>query len=153
MLSASTTDFPATVARRARRPPSRVDDSRAWWQVPAKHFYIGLIVVSLVIAALSLLIPSTPSYDPWAWLVWGREIVHLDLHTTGGPSWKPLPMLFTRSVRAVRQRRSPTCGWWSRAPAPFDGGGDGVQGSPVRLTREIGGRHRRSRDPGAGCSR
>ena len=48
-----------------------------------------------MIAALSLLIPSTPSYDPWAWLVWGHEIVHLDLHTTGGPSWKPLPMLFT----------------------------------------------------------
>jgi hypothetical protein len=47
------------------------------------------------VAALSLLIPSTPSYDPWAWLVWGREIVHLNLQTTGGPSWKPLPMIFT----------------------------------------------------------
>jgi hypothetical protein len=51
--------------------------------------------VALIIAALSLLIPSTPSYDPWAWLVWGHEIIHLDLHTTGGPSWKPLPLLFT----------------------------------------------------------
>jgi hypothetical protein len=48
-----------------------------------------------VIAALSLLIPSTPSYDPWAWLVWGREIVHASLHTTGGPSWKPLTVIFT----------------------------------------------------------
>jgi hypothetical protein len=27
--------------------------------------------------------------------VWGREIVHLDLHTTGGPTWKPLPVIFT----------------------------------------------------------
>ena len=26
--------------------------------------------------------------------MWGREIVHLDLQTTGGPSWKPLPMVF-----------------------------------------------------------
>jgi hypothetical protein len=42
-----------------------------------------------------LLIPSTPSYDPWAWLVWGREIAHLSLHTTGGPTWKPLPVIFT----------------------------------------------------------
>ena len=48
-----------------------------------------------MIAGVSLLIPSTPSYDPWAWLVWGREIVHLNLQTTGGPSWKPLPMIFT----------------------------------------------------------
>ncbi len=59
------------------------------------RFYLTLTVVALVIGALSLLIPSTPSYDPWAWLVWGREIVHLNLHTTGGPSWKPLPMIFT----------------------------------------------------------
>jgi hypothetical protein len=58
-------------------------------------FYLWLTVVALVIAALSLLLPSTPSYDPWAWLVWGREIVHLNLQTTGGPSWKPLPMIFT----------------------------------------------------------
>ena len=49
----------------------------------------------LIIGALSLLIPSTPSYDPWAWLVWGREIVHLNLQTTGGPTWKPLTVIFT----------------------------------------------------------
>jgi hypothetical protein len=59
------------------------------------RFYLLLGAVALVIAGLSLLIPSTPSYDPWAWLVWGREIVHLKLHTTGGPSWKPLPVIFT----------------------------------------------------------
>ena len=44
---------------------------------------------------LTLLFPSTPTYDPWAWMLWGREIVHLDLVTEGGPSWKPLPVLFT----------------------------------------------------------
>jgi hypothetical protein len=49
----------------------------------------------LAIAAITLLLPSTPTYDPWAWIMWGREIVHLDLVTTGGPSWKPLPILFT----------------------------------------------------------
>jgi len=57
--------------------------------------YLWAAVAALALAALSLLIPSTPSYDPWAWLVWGREIIHLNLQTTGGPSWKPLPMLFT----------------------------------------------------------
>jgi hypothetical protein len=59
------------------------------------RLYLALAGVALIIAALSLLIPSTPSYDPWAWLVWGREIVHLNLHTTGGPTWKPLPVIFT----------------------------------------------------------
>ena len=59
------------------------------------RLYLSLGAGALAIAALSLLIPSTPSYDPWAWLVWGHEIIHFDLHTTGGPSWKPLPMLFT----------------------------------------------------------
>jgi hypothetical protein len=48
---------------------------------------------SIVIGALSLLVPSTPSYDPWSWLVWGRQIIHLDLQTTGGPTWKPLTVL------------------------------------------------------------
>lgn len=47
------------------------------------------------LAVLSLLLPSTPTYDPWAWIIWGREITQFDLLTTSGPSWKPLPMFFT----------------------------------------------------------
>jgi hypothetical protein len=59
------------------------------------RLYLVLAAAAIAIAALSLLIPSTPSYDPWSWLVWGREIAHLDLVTTGGPTWKPLPVIFT----------------------------------------------------------
>ncbi|MHB8657424.1 MAG: hypothetical protein ACYC91_05630 [Solirubrobacteraceae bacterium] len=59
------------------------------------RFYLVLGGLAVIVAALSLLIPSTPSYDPWSWIVWGREIVHFKLHTTGGPTWKPLPVLFT----------------------------------------------------------
>jgi hypothetical protein len=59
------------------------------------RLYLVLAAGALLIGALSLLIPSTPSYDPWAWIVWGREIVHFNLQTTGGPSWKPLPAIFT----------------------------------------------------------
>jgi hypothetical protein len=55
----------------------------------------ALILASLAVAAVSLVFPSAPTYDPWAWIVWGREIAHLDLSTVGGPSWKPLPVLFT----------------------------------------------------------
>ncbi|MCW2966296.1 MAG: hypothetical protein JWM71_68 [Solirubrobacteraceae bacterium] len=56
---------------------------------------ILLVLGCVVLAALSLLAPSAPTYDPWAWIIWGREILHLDLVTTTGPSWKPLPVLFT----------------------------------------------------------
>ena len=54
-----------------------------------------LIAGCLGLAALSLLLPSQPAYDPMAWLVWGREIAHGGLDTAGGSSWKPLPVLFT----------------------------------------------------------
>jgi hypothetical protein len=52
-----------------------------------------LLAGCIALAALSLLLPSELSYDPWAWLVWGREIAHAELDTSGGPSWKPLPVL------------------------------------------------------------
>ena len=82
-----TAPTPSTgVAARDRTLPDWVGGGR---------FYLWLAGAGLLIGALSLLIPSTPSYDPWAWLVWGREIVHINLQTTGGPSWKPLPALFT----------------------------------------------------------
>jgi hypothetical protein len=54
-----------------------------------------LVSACVGLGALSLALPSELSYDPWAWLVWGREIVHLELDTAGGPSWKPLPVLVT----------------------------------------------------------
>jgi hypothetical protein len=51
----------------------------------------------VLLAGLSLLVPSAPTTDPWGWIVWGREILHLELSTVvpGAPSWKPLPVLVT----------------------------------------------------------
>lgn len=51
------------------------------------------VALALLLAALSLLLPYDPVYDPWAWLVWGREAAGLELSTSAGPSWKPLPVL------------------------------------------------------------
>jgi len=51
------------------------------------------LAAALALAAVSLALPYLPVYDPWAWLVWGRELLHGGLETTGGPSWKPLPVL------------------------------------------------------------
>jgi hypothetical protein len=48
---------------------------------------------ALVLAGASLALPYHPVYDPWAWLVWGRELLHGGFETAAGPSWKPLPVL------------------------------------------------------------
>lgn len=50
---------------------------------------------SLALAVLSLLLPGALSYDPSAWVVWGREIAHGHLVTVAGPAWKPLPVLIS----------------------------------------------------------
>lgn len=50
----------------------------------------GWLVACAALAAISLALPYTPLFDPWAWLVWGREITELELDTSAGPSWKPL---------------------------------------------------------------
>ena len=52
-------------------------------------------VACALLAAASLALPSALGYDPYAWIVWGRELAHLDISTTGGPSFKPLPVLVT----------------------------------------------------------
>jgi hypothetical protein len=52
----------------------------------------------VALAALSaVVLPTIPSYDPWSWVVWGREVSdpHLSFVLSGGPSWKPLPFIFT----------------------------------------------------------
>lgn len=51
--------------------------------------------VAAALALLSLLVPASIAFDPWAWLVWGREAADLALDTNGGPSWKPLPVAVT----------------------------------------------------------
>jgi hypothetical protein len=93
-MSASTVqlDSPTRLASlRTRLTPARAQAAAA----ANGRTYALLAAVALGLGAFSLLYPSTPTYDPWAWIVWGREVAHLDLQTTGGPSWKPLPVLFT----------------------------------------------------------
>ena len=58
-----------------------------------------------------------PTYDPWAWIMWGREITQLDLVTRAAP-----PGSRCRSSSPPRSRCSattwrPTCGCGSPAPA------------------------------------
>ncbi len=70
--------------------------ARAPLALSRPHLGVGALVLACgVLAGLSLLWPSTPTYDPWAWLIWGREVVSGHLSTVNGPSWKPLPVAFT----------------------------------------------------------
>jgi len=53
----------------------------------------GAILAALVVASLTtLVVAPAPSYDPWSWLTWGREVAGGTLHTAEGPAFKPLPV-------------------------------------------------------------
>ena len=85
----------ASEAGDGRRAPTPARPAGGAAESERRHPIWPVLVGCLIISAVTLLFPSTPTYDPWAWILWGREITHLDLTTTGGPSWKPLPVLFT----------------------------------------------------------
>ena len=55
--------------------------------------WLAAFGLAAVVGAVSLALPATLGYDAWAWTVWGRQLAHLDLATTAGPSFKPLPVL------------------------------------------------------------
>jgi hypothetical protein len=92
----------APASGRAERPPERAAapmPARGWW---------WLLGGCLALAALSLVVwVSAPTYDPWAWIMWGREITEWDLVTTQGPSWKPLPVLFTTAFALAGDDAAP----------------------------------------------
>jgi hypothetical protein len=51
------------------------------------------LAAALATSLLSLpLVAPAPSYDPWAWLLWGREVAGGGLSTLEGPAFKPLPV-------------------------------------------------------------
>jgi hypothetical protein len=82
-------------------PLARLSTSRSAW---------ALAAACVAVAALSLLAPHAPTYDPWAWLNWGRQIADGHLDTRAGPSWKPLPVLFTTLFAGVDEGWAP--GLW-----------------------------------------
>ena len=68
--------------------PAETRRSSRWTPLTVVGACVGL-------AVLSLLLPVAMGFDPWTWIVWGREVSRLDLDTTGGASWKPLPVVVT----------------------------------------------------------
>lgn len=72
----------------------------------------AVIAACLALAAFSLLGPAAPTYDPWAWLNWGRQVAELHLVTDGGPSWKPLPVIFTTPFSLAGAQVAPYLWLW-----------------------------------------
>jgi hypothetical protein len=66
-----------------------------------------LLLGCLALAALAHFLPAGPTYDPWAWITWGREITEWNLDTRTGPSWKPLPVLFTTPFALAGDNAAP----------------------------------------------
>jgi hypothetical protein len=68
-----------------------------------------MVLGSVALAALSLLVlPRNVAYDPWSWLIWGRQIIHLDLSTRlAATAVKPLP-IFIDTVLALTGPAAPT---------------------------------------------
>jgi hypothetical protein len=58
-----------------------------WWSTG-----IGITLLSALIVFWAR---TRPGFDPYGWLVWGRQTWSLNLDTNAAPSWKPLPYLFT----------------------------------------------------------
>ncbi len=67
----------------------------------------GLVLGCILLATLAHLLPAGPTYDPWAWVIWGREITEWNLDTRSGPSWKPLPVLFTTPFALAGETAAP----------------------------------------------
>jgi len=56
---------------------------------------IGAVALLLFSFGLLEWARTRPGYDPFGWLVWGYQTIHLNLNLGGAPSWKPLPLLLT----------------------------------------------------------
>jgi len=102
---ASATDQPDTPVSTPARPARglrrlRRGEGRDW---------ALMVLGALALAAVSLLVlPGTTAYDPQSWLIWGREIDHLALHTAGAATAvKPFP-IFVDVLLAPAGAAAPT---------------------------------------------
>ena len=67
----------------------------------------ALVPACAALAALSLLAPWALAFDPQVWVAWGHDAFHGDLHTEGGPTWKPLSVLFTTLLAPLDRDAEP----------------------------------------------
>jgi hypothetical protein len=98
-------------APRSSESPSRIGRRLPDWHGLLYGPFLWSALGCLVLGAISAaILPTVPSYDPWAWISWGREVTdpHLSFAITGGPSWKPLPVMFTTIWALFGSAAAPT---------------------------------------------
>jgi hypothetical protein len=67
------------------------------------------------VAALSLLWTRTPSFDPWAWLVWSRQLTGVSEVPFGISSqtgWKPLSVILLMPLSVLGDTLQPIVWVW-----------------------------------------
>jgi hypothetical protein len=94
-VSESTLEAPAVPPPDSPEP--RLESPRAHPLAFIRRHPWWVVAVLLVGFSTALVYWSgtRPGYDPYGWLIWGYQTVHLKLDLGGAPSWKPLPWLFT----------------------------------------------------------
>jgi hypothetical protein len=92
-VSDTTLATPHVSASGDRQPPQSEPGTQSllrryvWWLVA-----VSVIILSAIVVRVG---DMRPGYDPYGWLIWGYQTLHLKLNLGGAPSWKPLPLLFT----------------------------------------------------------
>ena len=106
-------------ARRVRRRPASRPDAGAAPHRDPRRARRGRCWCSPASGsrALSLLGPSSPTYDPWAWIIWGREIGSSTSTRSAARRGSRCRCSSPPSSRSPATTRRRTCGWSSRAPA------------------------------------
>jgi hypothetical protein len=98
MRSAILADGSATAGPLAAPSEAASPGGAALWRRALAAPFPTSLAACVALALLSgAVLPTVPSYDPWSWIVWGREVFdpHLSLIIGGGSSWKPFPVIFT----------------------------------------------------------
>src|SRR5918993_5814229 len=79
---------PPSIAEPLRYPLAPAGNDRL-----SRREWAWAVAAAFAVACLSaLIVAPAPSYDPFSWLTWGREIVGGEPHTAEGPAFKPLPV-------------------------------------------------------------
>jgi hypothetical protein len=94
LVSDTTLETPPILSAEDRGSSRSSGPGRAWSFVGRYPWWFVALAVVVFSAVLIRLTNTRPGYDPYGWLVWGYQTLHLSLDLGGAPSWKPFTYLF-----------------------------------------------------------
>lgn len=109
---------PPVINRLTTGPPLKASTGCSWTLTTGfSRLVVGALACGLLAAASLALAPVAPGYDAWSWLIWGRELVSLDLDTVEGPAFKPLPVAVCGAFSLFGDFAPTLWVWFARAGA------------------------------------